>query len=138
MDVKFESDIPSITREGAGRRGSKYNELLDKVKEQAENGGKPVAFLSFEKQSLATSRYTSIRDAAGDRDDALHWEIATRNMGEGDIRVYVKYHDEAQEPKPKRKAKVTEPEEDTPKKQPAKKTAKKAAKKTAKKTAARK
>ena len=136
MDVKFENDIPTITREGAGRRGSKYGELLDKVKEQAQNGGKPVAFLSFEKQSLATSRYTSIRDAAQAREDADHWTVATRNMStedEADIRVYVKWNDEPQEKKAK-----DEDENPEPKKVAAKKTAKKAAKKTTKKTATHK
>lgn len=127
VKVNFEDDIPSITREGAGRRGSKYNELLDGLKDKAQSGGKSVAYLSFPKASLATSRYTSIRDAAKDRDDAAHWKVVTRTMGDEDHRVYVKWLTEP------------EPEDEEPKPQPAKKTAKKkAAKKTSKKTASRK
>lgn len=135
-NVKFEQDIPSITREGAGRRGSKYNELLDALKERAESGAEnSVAVLSFEKASLATSRYTSIRDAAAKREDALHWEVVTRTFDENDVRVYVKWHDEAQEPKVRKTtARKTEPEPEAPK--PATKRA--PAKKRTRKTTARK
>ena len=137
INVKFEQDIPSITREGAGRRGSKYNDLLDQLKERAESGAdKSVAVLSFDKASLATSRYTSIRDAARGREDALHWEVVTRTFAEDDVRVYVKWHDEAQEPKVRKTTakKAATPEPEAPK--PAAKRA--PAKKRTRKTTARK
>ena len=130
-NVKFEQDIPSITREGAGRRGSKYNDLLDALRERAESGAdKSVAALSFEKASLATSRYTSVRDAAAKREDAAHWEVVTRTFAEDDVRVYVKWHDEAQEPKVRKTtAKKATPEPEAPepvaKKAPARKRTRK-------------
>ena len=140
-NVTFEQDIPSITREGAGRRSSKYNDLLDKLRERAESGAEAaVAVLSFDKASLATSRYTSIRDAAQKRPDALHWTVVTRTFAEDDVRVYVKWNDEEQEPKVRKTtAKKTETAEPEVKKAPAKKAAaKKTTRKTTRKTAARK
>lgn len=120
--VSFEDEIPTITREGAGRRSSKYGELLDTIKEKAQGGGKPVAHMSFPKASLATSRYTSVRDAAAKREDADHWTVVTRTMGDEDFRVYIKWNEEPV---------VKEAKDEEPKatKTPAKKATRKATKK---------
>ena len=97
QSVSFEDDIPSITREG-GKRGSKYDTLLDQIRERAESEpDKPaVASMTFDTQSKATSRYTSLRDAAAKREDAAHWTVATRRLDDEDIRVYVKWNAEPQ------------------------------------------
>lgn len=98
LDVSFEEDIPKISREGAGSRRSKYDDLLDKVREKAEKDAtKSVAVLQFDSTGKATSRYTSIRDAASKREDAAHWTIATRSFDENDVRLYVKWNSEPQD-----------------------------------------
>src|SRR6056297_388955 len=138
-EIQFEQEIPSITREGAGRkRSSKYNDLLDALRERAESGEEAsVAVLSFDKASLATSRYTSIRDAASKREDALHWTVVTRTFSEDDVRVYVKWNDEEQEPKVRKTtAKKATPKVEEPKPEPKKTAAKKTTPR--KRTAARK
>lgn len=96
-NVNFEDDIPSISRQG-GSRSSKYDTLLDKTKERAQKvKSKKVAFLTFESQGQATSRYTSIKSAVDKREDAAHWQIAVRNVETDDgteVRLYIKWNDE--------------------------------------------
>lgn len=95
MDVNFEDDIPTIKREG-GKRGSKYGELLDKIRDRAQKvKSKKVAVMVFDTQGKATSRYTSIKDAVSKREDEAHWSVAVRNV-EGEFRLYIKWHDEPQ------------------------------------------
>lgn len=95
LGVSFESEIPKVTREGAGNRSSKYQTMLDGIKEHAkENPDERVAVLAFETQSKATSRYMSVRDATKKREDADHWEVVSRSMGDDDYRVYVKWHED--------------------------------------------
>lgn len=97
LDVTFEEEIPSITREG-GERRSKYDDLLDKIQERAQSNKKQkVATLKFDTQGKATSRYTSIKEAASKREDAAHWEVAVRTHGDDDVRVYIKWNEEPQE-----------------------------------------
>ena len=98
LNVNFAEDIPKISRDGAGNRGSKYNDLLDTVRERAESApDKPsVAVLTFTKQGEATSRYTSIKSAVDKREDTAHWEVAVRRHGDDDVRLYVKWNDEPQ------------------------------------------
>ena len=93
--VSFEESIPTIKREGGTRR-SKYDDLLNKIKEKAQSGtSKSVAVMSFETQSEVTGRYTSVKQAAKRRDDADHWTIVTRNV-DGEFRLYLEWNDEAQ------------------------------------------
>jgi len=97
LDVSFAEDIPKISREGAGNRKSKYDNLLDKVKGTAEQDeSKSTAVMKFDKAGKATSRYTSIRDAVSKREDADHWTVAVRTFEEGDVRLYVKWNAEPQ------------------------------------------
>lgn len=98
LDVTFEEDIPKISREG-GERRSKYDDLLDKVKERATKEGtkNPVAVLKFDSTGKATSRYTSVKDAVSKREDADHWTVAVRTHEDNDIRLYIKWSEEAQE-----------------------------------------
>ena len=94
-EVSFEEAIPTIKREG-GTRKSKYDDLLNKIKEKAQTGtSKSVATMSFETQSEVTGRYTSVKQAAKRRDDADHWTVVTRNV-DGEFRLYVAWNDEAQ------------------------------------------
>lgn len=96
LEVSFEADIPKIVREG-GKRTSKYDELLDKVKDRAQTikGKNKVAVLSFDEQGKATSRYTSIKDAVSRREDADKWKVAVRQgeneEGETVYNLYMKW-----------------------------------------------
>lgn len=97
LNVSFETDIPKIERQG-GKRGSKYQDLLDQIKERAQKikGKNKVAVLSFDTQSEATSRYMSIRDAVKDREDWADWKVATRKAEDDDgnevINVYMEWN----------------------------------------------
>lgn len=114
LNVSFEQDIPKIERQGA-KRASKYQDLLDQVKERAQKikGKNKVAVLSFDTQSEATSRYMSIRDAVKDREDWADWKVASRKTEDDEgnevINVYMewnpeKYREANEEKAAKRKA----------------------------------
>lgn len=121
VDVSFTEDIPKISREGSERK-SKYDTLLDKVQERGEAGKPSTAVLPFDTTGKATSRYTSIKEAIGKRENANRFEVATRTLDENDIRVYVKFLTE-EEAEGNSKADSTEAEEETPKPKKAKKVA---------------
>lgn len=116
MDVTFTDDIPKIEREGFTRE-SKYTPLLD---ECVKRPGK-AARLTVETQGQASSRASSIKDAASKHDVVTsktgHFEVATRSGDEeGEYHVFVKYNEgepedgwdgeKAEDEKPKAKAKA--------------------------------
>lgn len=102
--VSFTDDIPTITREHSGTRKGKYDELLDNVKEAGEKDPKKrTAYLTLEKQNQATSRYLSLKNAVEKREDATHWMIAQRSVGEDEYRVYIQWSDKESAPESKSK-----------------------------------
>jgi hypothetical protein len=112
LDVSFESDIPKISREGTERK-SKYDTLLDKVRGVAEkDSDKCTAVLQFDASGKATSRYTSIKDAVAKREDADHWTVAVRTHADDDVRLYVKWNEDAQVEEPEEEEEEEEEEDD--------------------------
>ena len=90
-DVKFVDDIPKIAREGF-TRGSKYEELLDAC---VSNAGK-AARMDFDSQGKASSRATSIKNAASNhsatKNDEGRFIVATRsNDDDTEFYVYTKF-----------------------------------------------
>lgn len=115
--VSFTNEIPKISRTGAGKRGSKYNDLLDGIRERAEGSpdGPTVAVVTLGSQSEATSRYTSVKGAAQKREDAERWTLAVRQQDEGKFGLFIKFD-------------VPEPKAEAPKAPARKRTRKPAAK----------
>jgi len=91
IPVTFTDDIPKIEREGAGRRSSKYDDLLNAC---VKNVGR-AAKITVDKQGQASSRASSIRTAAERHEAEVNGDgvfiVATRSGGEDEFNVYVKY-----------------------------------------------
>lgn len=92
LQVQFTDDIPKIEREGAGKRSSKYDELLEAC---VQNAGK-AAKIQVESQGQASSRASSIRTAAERHPNEQNGDgvfiVATRSGdGEDEFYVYTKY-----------------------------------------------
>ena|SRR6056297_3547257 len=91
IPVTFTEDIPKIERVGAGRRSSKYDDLLEAC---VQNVGK-AAKITVDKQGQASSRASSIRTAAERHEAEVNGDgvfiVATRSGGENEFFVYVKY-----------------------------------------------
>ena len=77
---KWVDEIPPPAKGGGGRRGSKYDPLLDKVKARAEkrDDGRAVKELKMASNKKAWAYAQTIRRAAEKRDDSDHFEIASR------------------------------------------------------------
>lgn len=139
LDVTFTDDIPKIEREGF-TRDSKYNQLLDAC---VERPGK-AAKLTVESQGQASSRASSIRDAATKHDAETDgrgvFVVATRSNGES-FDVYTKFaetgtedytEEQSRRNGKSEKTETSAEEGDTPKPRPVKKVTKKATKKATK------
>lgn len=87
MDVTFTDDIPKIERQGF-ERSSKYDELLNAC---VENAGK-AAKMTVDSQGAASSRATSIKNAASnheaERNDEGVFVVATRS-GDSDDEYHI-------------------------------------------------
>jgi len=134
LDVTFTDDIPKIEREGF-TRNSKYNELLDAC---VQHSGK-AAKLTVTSQGQASSRASSIRDAAtkhsGETEDNGLFVVATRSSGEGVFDVYTKFAEAGTESykdeltrRSSKDEKTEDGEEETPGPRPVRRTPKKVAK----------
>lgn len=100
-DVTFTDDIPKVTRDGGGTRGSKYDDLLDMLVKRHDEGKTATARMAFDTVGSSTSRYQSIKTAIEKREDAHLFDVAQRNESTEDEEVravYVKYDPEAEEP----------------------------------------
>lgn len=91
MKVEFTDDIPKIERQGF-ERSSKYDELLDAC---VENAGK-AAKMTVDSQGAASSRATSIKNAAeshsAEQNDEGVFIVATRSgEGEDEFNIYTKF-----------------------------------------------
>lgn len=119
LDVTFTDEIPKIEREGFTRE-SKYTPLLDACAERPGKAGR----LTVETQGQASSRASSIKDAADKHDKVTsgegHFVVATRSGdSENEYNVFVQYVEgpapsddedsdgEDEKPTPKKKARKT-------------------------------
>lgn len=97
MDVQFTDDIPKIERQGQSR-SSKYDDLLAAC---VENAGK-AAKITVEKQGAASSRATSIKNAAAsheaEKNDDGVFIVATRSgEGEEEFHIYTMFAEKGTE-----------------------------------------
>lgn len=134
LPVTFTDEIPKIEREGFSRN-SKYTPLLDACVERVGKAAK----VTVESQGAASSRASSIREAAGkhpaEAEGKGNFTVATRS-GESDneFHVYVQFnaadtedYDEEVERRQAREVRAEERKANpTPRKRPVKKTAAKA------------
>lgn len=126
LNISFETEIPKIERQGTVRK-SKYNDLLDQIKERAQKikGKNKVASIDFTTQSEATSRYMSIRDAVKNREDWAEWKVASRKRedeeGNEIITVFMEWNPDKYKEENEAKA---EERKANPRKRKAKTTAK--------------
>lgn len=140
MDVQFTDDIPRIERQGQSR-SSKYDDLLAAC---VENAGK-AAKITVDKQGAASSRATSIKNAAAsheaEQNDDGVFIVATRSgESEDEFHIYTMFaekgteeYDEeidarqrrAEAARKRQKTKASNEEESSPK--PKKKVKRKAA-----------
>lgn len=109
--VGFVDDIPKVTREYNGSRSSKYDDLLNKLVDRANENKKSTARMVFESVGQSTSRYQSIKTAIERReDDAFMFTVAQRTENEDRV-VYVKFDPKAEDPEDEEPAEEVEEEE---------------------------